>query len=87
MVMKRDEEPLVVLKGTGELFHQLPHHLQELVNDWCNLFGITLEVTASISRKKKKKKKEDSKFHTESLRSEFILSFFVLTLTGFVQES
>ena len=48
VMMERDEEPLVVLKGTGELLHQLPDHLQELVNDWCHFFGIPMDVTTSI---------------------------------------
>lgn len=40
-----DEEMLVELKGTRELLRQLPHALQELVNDWRLLFGITGQVS------------------------------------------
>lgn len=40
-----DEEALVELKGTGELLGQLPHTLQELINDGRHLFRISIKVS------------------------------------------
>ncbi|KAF3838021.1 hypothetical protein F7725_009789 [Dissostichus mawsoni] len=42
-----DEEPRVELKGTGELLHELPDALQELVDDRRDLFRVSLQVVAS----------------------------------------
>lgn len=40
-----DEEALVELKGTWELLGQLPHTLQELVDDRRHLFRISVQVS------------------------------------------
>lgn len=40
-----DEEALVELKGTWELLGQLPHTLQELVDDRRHLFRIPVQVS------------------------------------------
>jgi len=40
-----DEEALVELEGTWELLRQLPNTLQELVDDWRHLFGISIQVS------------------------------------------
>lgn len=40
-----DEEALVELKGTRELLGQLPHALQELVDDRRHLFRIAVQVS------------------------------------------
>lgn len=47
MAVNGDEEPLVELKGTGELLHQLPDAFQELINDWRNLFRVSDQMIAS----------------------------------------
>ncbi len=46
MAVNGDEEPLVELKGTGELLHELPHALQELIDDGRHLFGVSDQVVA-----------------------------------------
>lgn len=40
-----DEEAFIELKGTWELLGQLPHTLQELVNDRRHLFRISVQVS------------------------------------------
>lgn len=47
MAVNCDEKPLIELKGTGELLHQLPHALQELINDGRHLFRVSYQVIAS----------------------------------------
>lgn len=47
MAVNGDEESGVELKGTGELLHELPHTLQELVDDGRDLFGVSDQVVAS----------------------------------------
>lgn len=39
-----DDEALVELKGTWELLRQLPHTLQELIDNWRHLFRISIKV-------------------------------------------
>lgn len=46
MAVNGDEEPLIELEGTGELLHQLPHTLKELIDDWRYLLGISNQVVA-----------------------------------------
>lgn len=46
MTVNGDEEPLVELKGTGELLHKLPHTLQELIYDGRYLFRVSDQVVA-----------------------------------------
>lgn len=46
MAVNGDEESLVELKGTGELLHELPHALQELIDDGRYLFGVSDQVVA-----------------------------------------
>lgn len=46
VLVNSDQELLVVFKGTGELLHQLPHALQELIDDRRHLFGIASQVVA-----------------------------------------
>lgn len=46
MAVNGDEEPLIELKGTGELLHELPHALQELIDDGRHLFGVSDQVVA-----------------------------------------
>lgn len=40
-----DEEALVELEGTRELLGQLPHTLQELINDGRHLLRISIQVS------------------------------------------
>lgn len=47
MAVNGDEEPLVELKGTGELLHELPHALQQLIDDGRYLFRVSDLVVAS----------------------------------------
>lgn len=42
--MDGNEEALVKLEGTRELFWQLPHTLEKLIDDRGHLFGITIQV-------------------------------------------
>lgn len=42
VMLNVNQKPLVELKGTGELFHQLPDALNELVNNWRDFFWITI---------------------------------------------
>lgn len=46
MAVNGDEEPLVELKGAGELLHELPHALQELIDDRRYLFRVSDQVVA-----------------------------------------
>lgn len=48
MAVNGDEEPLAEFKGTGELLHQLPHTLQELIDDGGHLFRVSDQVVASV---------------------------------------
>lgn len=47
MAVNGDEEPRVELKGTGELLHDLPGALQELIDDGGHLLGVSHQVVAS----------------------------------------
>ncbi len=47
MAVNGDEEPFVELKGTGELLHELPHALQQLINNGRYLFGVTHQMVTS----------------------------------------
>lgn len=47
MAVNSDEEPLVELKGTGELLHELPHAFQQLIDDGRHLFRVSDLVVAS----------------------------------------
>ena len=45
MIVESDKELFVELKGCGELYHHLPHTLQELGEDGGSLTNITSQVT------------------------------------------
>lgn len=45
-----NQEALVELEGTGELLGQLPHALQELVDDRRHLLGISVQVSVPAAR-------------------------------------
>lgn len=47
MAVNSDEEPLIELKGTGELLHELPHAFQQLIDDGRHLFRVSDLVVAS----------------------------------------
>lgn len=47
MTVNSDEEPLVELKDTGKLLHELPHTFQQLVDDGRYLFRVSDLVVAS----------------------------------------
>lgn len=71
-----DEEALVELKGTRELLGQLPHTLQELVDDRRHLFGISVQVSvpagtpqyklASESRSQNTRGRKRSTFYSDA---------------------
>lgn len=44
MCVYGDEEALIELKGTWELLRELPHTLQELIDDRRHLFRISVQV-------------------------------------------
>lgn len=47
VAVNRDQEILVVFEGAGELLHQLPHALQELIDNRRHLFGVSRQLVAS----------------------------------------
>lgn len=48
MAENGDEEPLVELKGTGELLRELPHAFQQLIDDGGRLSRVPHQVLASV---------------------------------------
>lgn len=50
MCVYGDEEALIELKGTWELLRQLPHTLQELIDDRRHLFRISIQVSIPAGR-------------------------------------
>lgn len=60
MAVNGDEEPLVELKGTGVLLHELPHTLQELIDDGRYLFRVSYLVVASEEEVRTFRSKHDN---------------------------
>jgi len=69
VVVDGDEEPLVELEGTGELIHQLPHTLQELVHDRRHLLGVPVQVVApgETDRQTDREKERETDRQTDSV--------------------
>lgn len=75
MAVDGDEEPGVELEGAGELLHELPHALQELIHDGGHLLRVSHQVVAPGGEEEEEdgsidtaRKIGKSSYNTESFR-------------------